>query len=61
MTVELLTGNSLASALGIPGMRITRAVRRHVITPDGIAGRTLLFRPSRVPKLRAALQVETSE
>ena len=55
MTVELLTGNTLAAELGIPGMRITRGVRRHVIIPDGIAGRTLLFRESRLPTLRAAL------
>ena len=60
MTVEFLTGNTLAAELGVPGMRITRGVRRHVITPDAIAGRMLLFRPSRVPKLRAALRIETS-
>ena len=55
MTVELLTGNSLANELGVPGIRITRAVRRHIISPDYLAGRTMLFRPSRLPNLRAAI------
>ena len=59
MTVEFLTGNTLASALGVPGMRITRAVRRHAIVPDAFAGRTLLFRESRLPTLRAQLGVKT--
>ena len=60
MTVELLTANTLAAELGIPGMRITRAVRRHLIIPDGIAGRTMLFRESRLPKLRAQLGIKAA-
>ena len=59
MTVELLTANTLAAEPGIPGMRIARAVRRRVITPDGIAGRTLLFLPRCVPRLRAQLGIHS--
>ena len=57
--MEVLTANTLAATLGVHGMRITRAVRAHTITPDLTAGRTLLFYPSSIPKIRGALTPKT--
>ena len=55
MTVKLLTANTLASELGVPCMRITRAVHRRVLLPDFQAGRTLLFHTRRIPRIRATI------
>lgn len=55
MPEKVFTANSLAREMGVHQMRITRAVHRHLITPDYLAGRTLLFRQSRLPKIRAAI------
>lgn len=61
MTVKFLTANTLAAELGIPGMTITRAVRRHLILPDATAGRTMLFRPQRLRALGAAMKINLSK
>jgi len=55
MSVQILSANRVAGELGVPCLRITRAVRRRLITPDYLAGRMLLFRPSRLPLIRAAI------
>jgi hypothetical protein len=57
MPVRIHTASSLADELGVTGMSITRAIRRHVITPDFTTGRTLLFLPRRVSQLREALGI----
>ena len=57
MTVRFFTAQSLGAELDIPAMRVWRGVHRHLIVPDGIAGRSLLFKASRLPGLRKQLGI----
>jgi hypothetical protein len=52
---KLLTGNALAVALRTYPHHVQRALNTRAIVPDFTAGRLFLFRPARLPKLRAAI------
>lgn len=53
MAEKLLTANALALKLRTYPHCVMRAVRAETIAPDFIAGRILLFKPSRLPAIRA--------
>jgi hypothetical protein len=53
--LPLLTTSELARLLGVPQMRVLRAIRRGTLQPDFNTMSINLFRPASVPHIREQL------